>query len=130
MARSAADIAPVHNAILRQDDDRSGQTFQDVTIRQLMRQCPDLPAAVSDAAFTVRVERVMSASLLEMLTTQSVPDSYQGDWPERLSRRRRALTPYLNRPLICVFVRLPGAHYTLEIDASQPLIVHWEWDIS
>lgn len=33
----------------------------------------------------------------------------------------------LDRQLVCVFFRLPGCHYTFEIDPESNTVVHWEW---
>ena len=29
--------------------------------------------------------------------------------------------------LICVFIRLPGVIYTIEIDPGTEEVIHWEW---
>jgi len=45
----------------------------------------------------------------------------------RVKRRAKSLTPCLRLRLPCVFIRLPGPHYTVEIDPDNDKIVRWEW---
>ena len=96
------------------------------TLTVAIRQCRTLPDFVRHASFTYVQERHLSADILAELSSQPAPAA-DDDWNDRLKRRRERLQPLLGRRLTCVFVRLPGVHYTIEVDASEQKVVHWEW---
>jgi hypothetical protein len=37
------------------------------------------------------------------------------------------LSQYLDKTLICIYIRLPGVHYTIEIDPKMNRVIYWEW---
>ena len=99
-------------------------------IRGIIRACIELPPDVSSAEFTRVDERVLDQRLLSFLASESVAESDEADRVVRQQCRNGALSPYLGRILICVFIRLPGVHYTIEIDPELERVVHWEWQTS
>ena len=44
-----------------------------------------------------------------------------------MSRIEQALHLYIGKMLACVYVRLPGVHYTIEVDVESCEVVYWEW---
>jgi hypothetical protein len=99
-------------------------------IRGIIRECIELPPDVSSAKFTCVDERLLDQQLLSFLASESVAESDEADRVVRQQCRNGALSPYLGRILICVFIRLPGVHYTIEIDPDSERVVHWEWQRS
>lgn len=108
-------------------DSFAGETLD---IRGIIRECIELPPEVSSAEFTRVDERLLDQQLLSFLASESVPESDEADRVVRQQCRKGALSPYLGRILICVFIRLPGVHYTIEIDPDSERVVHWEWQTS
>ncbi len=96
-------------------------------LQSIVRSFSKLPPDIRRAAFT-RVEgRLVDREILSKLTSQSAPTSELEDWDHRIRRRKAALTPQLGKLLFCVFIRLPGVHYTIEVDFESKQVVHWEW---
>ena len=102
----------------------AGETLD---IRGIIRECIELPPDVSSAEFTRVDERLVDRQLLSILASESTAESDEAERVVRQQCRERALTPYLGKILICVFIRLPGVHYTIEIDPQSERVVHWEW---
>ena len=96
-------------------------------IRAIIQECVELPADVTSAELTCVVERILDKQLFSFLISESASQSNDANWVVRQQRRKEALSPYLNRVLICVFILLPGIHYTIEVDPELERIVHWEW---
>jgi hypothetical protein len=96
-------------------------------IRGIIRKCIELPPDVSSAEFTRVDERLLDRQLLSILGSESAAESDEANRAVRQQCRDGALSPYLDKTLICVFIRLPGIHYTIEIDAESERVVHWEW---
>ena len=96
-------------------------------IRAIIQGCIELPPDVATAEFTRVDERVLDRRLLSFLVSQPSPQNNDPTWIVRQQCRKEALSPYLGRELICVFIRLPGIHYTIEVDAQLERVVHWEW---
>ena len=99
-------------------------------IRGIIRECIELPPDVSSAEFTRVDERLLDRQLLSFLASESAAEIDEADRVVRQQCREGALSPYLGKILICVFIRLPGVHYTIEIDPESELVVHWEWQTS
>lgn len=99
-------------------------------IRGIIRECIELPPDVSSAEFTRVDERLLDQRLLSFLASESAAENDEADRVVRQQCRRGALSPYLGKILICVFIRLPGVHYTIEIDPESERVVHWEWQTS
>lgn len=96
-------------------------------IRAILESCKFLPAVVAQANLTSVVERIVDQRLLDALTSESACPDSGSDWNGRSKRREEALSRYLGSVLICVFIRLPGVHYTIEIDPEIGRVVHCEW---
>ena len=92
-----------------------------------VRACEELPLCVRNAKFTQVSERHLDAVLFSNIVSQSPSSITDDGWAERLQRRYDALHPHMNKMLMCVFVRLPGVHYTVEVDAETCEVVYWEW---
>lgn len=96
-------------------------------IRAILETCKFLPTVVTQASLTMVVERLVDQELLSSLTSDvSCPNS-SSEWDGRRERREAALSRYLGQVLICVFIRLPGIHYTIEIDPQKRSVIHCEW---
>lgn len=96
-------------------------------LRHIINECLELPSDVSSAEFTRVDERLLDQRLLALLASGSAAESNEADRMVRHQCREEALSPYLDKLLICVFIRLPGVHYTIEIDPELERVVHWEW---
>lgn len=96
-------------------------------IRGIIQACAELPPDVTSAELTRVDERLLDQRCLSLLLSEPVQQSNDAGWGLRQQCRKDALSPYLDRILICVFIRLPGIHYTIEIDPELERIVHWEW---
>ncbi len=103
---------------------------ESLDIRGIIRECIELPPDVSSADFTRVDERLLDQQLLSILASESVAESDEAKREVRQQCRKGALSPYLGKILICVFIRLPGVHYTIEIDSESERVVHWEWQTS
>jgi hypothetical protein len=100
-------------------------------LRDVILRFHDLPVAVRRAEFSLICRRELTDELLGLLLRQPRPPHLQGgDWTFRLEARQRSLQPFLGRWLTCIFIRLPGVHYTIEVDPMSRSIVHWEWQLS
>ncbi len=95
--------------------------------REVIKSCAELPFEVRKAKFTQVEERLIDECLLVRLTNQLSLESNATDLVDRLQFRQESLSPYLGSILTRVFIRLPGVHYTIEIDPITRAIVHWEW---
>lgn len=96
-------------------------------LRDIVAQCGGLPDAVLQVQFTHVDGRLFDDYAFAVATSQLKTQGSDEDWAVRLQRRSTSLTPYIGKYLICVFVRLPGIHYTIEVDPDERRIVHWEW---
>ncbi len=92
-----------------------------------VRAFNELPEFVRHAKFRQVNERILDAKLFKTLVSQRPFGSPEEDWADRLQRRYDALHPYIGKKLACVFVRLPGVHYTIEVDVESCEVVYWEW---
>ena len=101
--------------------------IEPLDIRAIIQGCIELPADVASAEFTCVDERIIDQRLLSFLISESASQGSDADWVVRQRRRKEALSPYLDRVLICVFILLPGIHYTIEVDPELERVVHWEW---
>lgn len=96
-------------------------------IRGILQECAGLPSDVANAELTSVTERVLNQPLLANLLDPFTANTDDPDWDDRRCRRKGALTPYVGSVLLCVFIRLPGVHYTIEIDPELERVVYWEW---
>jgi hypothetical protein len=94
---------------------------------EAVRAFEELPDFVRHAKFRQVNERVLNAKLFETIVSQRPMRDNETDWAGRLKRRQEALQPYIGKMLACVYVRLPGVHYTIEVDVESCAVVYWEW---
>ena len=93
-------------------------------LRRIISRNSEIPVGIQNAVFSYAGTRVLDQALLDELASQpaSAPN-----WQARLDRRKSNLERHVGARLTCVFIRLPGVHYTIEIDAAKGTVVHWEW---
>lgn len=109
------------------EDNLQWHASETLDIRAIIQECSELPPDVTRAELTHVDERIIDRRLLSFLVSQSAPEHHDPGWLVQQSCRKDALSPYLGRVLICVFIRLPGIHYTIEVDPELQRVVHWEW---
>lgn len=95
--------------------------------REIVHRCKYLPDKVRRAELTHIEKRVVDKALIAELTNPESLENQNEESIDRLRNRRKALISYLGSTLVCVFVRLPGCHYTIEIDPVDRSVIHWEW---
>ena len=93
----------------------------------VVRAFDELPEFVRHAKFSQVNERILDAKLFKTITSPRPVRAAEADWAGRLRRRHEALHPHIGKKLACVFVRLPGVHYTIEVDVEACEVVYWEW---
>jgi hypothetical protein len=99
----------------------------ELELRSIIGRFEELPDTVRLAGFTRIDRRQLGDELLAALLNQQQPPSCQGDWELRLRKRRESLVGLRGKMLCCVFIRLPGVHYTIEVDLEKRAVVYWEW---
>jgi hypothetical protein len=109
------------------EDNSQWHASETLDIRAIIQECSELPPDVTRAELTRVDERIIDRRLLSFLASQSAPEHHDPGSLVRQSFRKDVLSPYLGRVLICVFIRLPGIHYTIEVDPELQRVVHWEW---
>ena len=109
------------------EDNSHWHASETLNIRAIIRECTEVAPDVTRAELTRVDKRIIDRRLLSLLVGQSAPERHDPEWLVRQSCRKDALSPYLGRVLICVFIRLPGIHYTIEVDPELQRVVHWEW---
>ena len=92
-----------------------------------VRAFRELPDFVRHSKFRQVNKRILDANLFETIVSQRPIRADETDWVERLKRRHEALQPHIGKMLACVNVRLPGVHYTIEVDVESCEVVYWEW---
>ena len=112
------------------DGHLDAETDKHSDLRRILSASKELPAAVVAADFTYVEERVIDKAILETLVGDPAYGSDAPDWVLRRKRRMLALSKYLDQFLICVFIRLPGIHYTIEIDPALGRIAYCEWQVA
>ena len=101
--------------------------IDELALRNIINLIRELPSAVPQEPFAYVDRRVLSTSILESLTTQRKTQGSDADWAQTLQRRSTNLMPFIGQYLICVLIRLPGVHYTIEVEPCESRVVHWEW---
>ena len=114
-------------AVRQFDIDTDYAAAEPIDLREVIKSCAELPFEVRTAKFTRVEERLIDECLLVRLTNQLSLQSNETELVDRFQSRLESLSPYLGSILTCVFIRLPGIHYTFEIDPITWTIVHWEW---
>lgn len=107
-------------------DDVDQWIASDPSLRDIVATCEELPEALSGEEFTHVRERQLSRQLVDRLCRADHTDG-TSESIERLRRRRKALSKHVGRILTCIYFRLPGVHYTIEIDTDSQTVVYWEW---
>lgn len=100
---------------------------RDLKLRNVIRRFDELPEFVRLTKFAGVDERQLHYELMTTLFTQPPRPNHQCDWESRLQKRKNALARYRGKVLHCVFIQLPGVHYTIEVDLEASAVVHWEW---
>ena len=95
--------------------------------KDIIRAFDGLPEFVRYAKFGQVNERILDSKMFEMIVSQRPVRAAEADWAGRLRRRHEALHPHIGKKLACAFVRLPGVHYTIEVDVEACEVVYWEW---
>ena len=93
----------------------------------VLAQCSWLPEDVRSSAPSRVFERTLDSEEFRRITTMATHDPLSVDTGKILAARKKALRPFLESQLVCVFIRLPGGHYTIEIEPISEKVVHWEW---
>ena len=101
--------------------------IETLDIRGIIQACTEMPPDVTSAELTRVDERLLDQRCLSLLLSEPVQQSNDAGWELRQQGRTDALSPYLDRILICVFIRLPGIHYTIEVDPELERVIYWEW---
>ena len=96
-------------------------------LRDILRQFGELPDGVPRLPFTQLSCRLLTSDQFQTLISQRKMQVSDPDWVSRLQKRCTSLAPYVGHFLICIFIRLPGCHYTIEVDPIVRSVVHWEW---
>ena len=121
-------MAAVSSVVRHRYSDKHGAPkYLEALLRRAVGQCSELPVGVQHVSFTHINSRVFDADLFQTLTNQDRSHDNKPDWAARIEKRKENLRDYVGRHLICVFIRLPSLHYTIEIDLNTALVVHWEW---
>ena len=106
---------------------RSGTAEVEQECLAIIRAHSELPPAARGAR-PRRIEvRTMTRRLLRQLIAQAPPPNSPPGWSTRILNREESLAAHIGSTLYCVLIRLPGVHYTLEIDPEAQQVVHWEW---
>lgn len=88
--------------------------------------CSDLPRLVRTARISRIYDRLVDANEISRLTDTRLLSGDKPGQADTLMIRRKALRRYLGSFLTCVYIRLPGCAYTVEIDPDSRTVVHWE----
>ena len=96
-------------------------------LRALVENCKEIPEVVRSAKITYAEDRILDMTLYRRLTQLGSEGESQA---ASVKRRNDALEPFVGRRLVCLVFALPGARYTVEIDAKDERIVHWEWQVA
>ena len=93
----------------------------------VLTRCSWLPEEIRTAAPSRVFERRLDSDEYRRITTMATHDPVCVDTGKILAARKKALSPFVESQLVCVFIRLPGGHYTIEIEPISEKVVHWEW---
>jgi hypothetical protein len=99
-------------------------------IRLILRKHPKISRHISEAVFTRVHQRELTAARFNDLKGQACPAGDCSSWEARIAARESRLAPYVGKSLVCVFVRFPNVHFTVEIDPIRMEVVHFEGQAS
>lgn len=105
------------------------ETAESLSTEEILAQCTGLPEGVVDCAPTHVEERLFTKEELRRITNVQSLDENDTSIRQQLKKRGKVLSPYVGSTLRCVFIRLPGVHYTIEIDPDSQVVVHLEWQV-
>ena len=125
MATSVAALEVTRRVKGTQPPQDAGQSV--LNLEEIIQGFVELPEMVRQVPFTSVNYRIMSRQFIRELCHQHCCSGSRADWSKRIARRQRAIAPFLDKFLVCVFIRLPGIHYTIEVDPVSKSVVHWEW---
>lgn len=95
-------------------------------IRRILRAHPKISSHISEALFTHVSQRQLTIEQYCDLKTEVCPSDDCESWQARLAARGSRLAPYVGKPLVCIYIRFPAAHFTVEIDPLTSTVVHFE----
>ena len=101
--------------------------INETDLRDILRRTGELPIGVPETQFTQVCSRLLDDDLFKTLISQNKTHGSDSEWALRLQKRETSLAPFIGHFLVCVFIRLPGCHYTIELDPVASSVVHWEW---
>ena len=90
--------------------------IEECDLRDILRQFGELPGLVPEMPFTQLSVRLLDSEHFQYLVSQRKTQGNDSDWESRLQKRRANLETFIGQHLLCVFIRLPGVHYTIEVD--------------
>lgn len=96
-------------------------------LRAIIQDCEGIPQLIRAASFTRIDGRFLDRRLFTDLIAQQPPKDVAEGWSMRIWQREKALFPHIGKFLMCVFIRLPGVQYTIEVSPREQVVVHWEW---
>ena len=121
------DMLKEQSSTIYPDDFSEWDESETLDIHAIIQESNGLPPDVTNANIKSINKRVLNQRLLSLLVSQVAPQDSDSEWQVRQQNRKKALSLYLGRALICVFIQLPGLHYTIEVDPKSERVVHWEW---
>ena len=120
-------MAAVSIALPQEIETRTPQTeIREADLSAIILRHGEIPTAVVKAGISHRLDRVLSPALFDAIIAQPKVGGSDEAWAKRLYRRRVRLKRFVGRRLVCAFIRVPGAHHTIEIDPDSQNVVHWE----
>ena len=95
-------------------------------IENVIRGYTKLPRLVRRTTISKYYERVIDDDELDRLTSVALVDCSKVEEVDRLMLRKRVLSSYLGRELVCAVINVPGLCYSIEVDPNASAVVHWE----
>ena len=88
----------------------------------------DLPIELRENAEQVKAlsQTSYDQSFIDLLDTQIKSSSRTPEWTETLKKRRDALLPYCNRPLLKGRLEIGKDAYWVKVDQETQTVVYWE----
>lgn len=118
-------MAVTRKAVARQSDTGIRLLDED-ELRLILRAHPKISSHISEAPFAHVSQRKITLEQYHDLTTQVCQGGDSDSWRARIDARRSRLASYVGRSLVCIFIRFPTAHFTVEIDPKSSAVVHFE----
>jgi hypothetical protein len=95
---------------------------------EAVRTMPTLPASLREHADDVKSlkKHRFDRSYIEFLDEQIRLSPRGPEWTAQLKRRRAALLPFCDEPLLRGSVRVGDLGFNVEIDQKNGTVIHWE----